>query len=279
MTDATGRSFLSYRRTRIDEARLLIEAQHDVGIPTWQDLSELDEGHTESLLREAIADETTANALCWLTPDIETSAFITRTELPSIMRRIERSDGFFMVPVAAGGLDYGDVTRVAGTYLRLHDLGQWNIRKVAADPISANDAAVVARRVLHRRLREISRRLPPTAPLRMVLNTRKKPAFEPGVALSLDWTHRFDGRMAKPAAAWKQYLLPALEAVAQSCEEQAPRRQIVAGGLCALPAAVALGSAFLATRRLPIAWQQVSPKRPPELWSLATPSEPSGFTA
>ena len=62
MTDATGRSFLSYRRIRIDEARLLIEAQHDVGIPTWQDLTELDEGHTEALLREAIADETTANA-------------------------------------------------------------------------------------------------------------------------------------------------------------------------------------------------------------------------
>ena len=279
MTDVTGRSFLSYRRTRIDEARLLIEAQHDVGIPTWQDLSELDEGHTEVLLREALADETTANALCWLTPDIETSVVITRTELPSIMRRIERSDGFFMVQVAAGGLGYGDVARVVGTYLGLHDLGQWNIRKVTADPISANDAAVVARRVLKRRLREIARQLPPTAPLRMVLNTRKKPAFELGVALSLDWTHRFDGRMAKPAEAWKQYLLPALESVAQACEEQAPGRQIVAEGLCALPAAVALGSAFLATRRLPIAWQQISPKRPPELWSLATPPEPSGFTA
>jgi hypothetical protein len=49
MTDATGRSFLSYRRTRVEEARLLIEAQHDVGIPTWQDLSDLDEGHTEGL--------------------------------------------------------------------------------------------------------------------------------------------------------------------------------------------------------------------------------------
>src|SRR5271169_3836109 len=54
MTDPTGRSFLSYRRTRLDEARLLIEAQHDVGIPTWQDLSELDEGHTDALLRETL---------------------------------------------------------------------------------------------------------------------------------------------------------------------------------------------------------------------------------
>lgn len=46
MTDPTGRSFLSYRRTRLNEARLLIEAQHDVGIPTWQDLTDLAAGHT-----------------------------------------------------------------------------------------------------------------------------------------------------------------------------------------------------------------------------------------
>jgi hypothetical protein len=184
-----------------------------------------------------------------------------------------------MVPVAAGGLDYGDVARVVGTYLGLHDLGQWNIRKVAADPISANDAAIVARLILNRRVRAIAQQLPLTTPLRLVLNTRKKPAFERGVALSLDWTHRFDGRMAKPAEAWQQHLLPALESVAQACAEQAPRRQIVAEGLCALPAAVALGSAFLAPRCVPIAWQQMSPKRPPELWSLSTPPEPSGFTA
>jgi hypothetical protein len=94
MTDPTGRSFLSYRRTRLSEAKLLIEAQHDVGIPTWQDLSELDEGHTDALLRDALAAETTANAVCWLTPDVETSDVITRTELPEILKRIARNDGF-----------------------------------------------------------------------------------------------------------------------------------------------------------------------------------------
>jgi hypothetical protein len=78
MTDPTGRSFLSYRRTRLTEARLLIETQHDVGVPTWQDLSDLNEGHTDELLREALAADTTANAVCWLTPDIEKSDVITR---------------------------------------------------------------------------------------------------------------------------------------------------------------------------------------------------------
>jgi hypothetical protein len=187
MTDPTGSSFLSYRRSRVEEARLLIEAQHDVGIPTWQDLSALEHDHTEQQLLEVLAEETTANALFWITPDVETSPVITRVELPSILRRVERRDGFFLVPVAAGRLDYGDVPRVVGTFTGLHDLGQWNIHKVTADPISATDAAVVARRILSRRLEEIIRQTPAGVPLRIVLNTRKKPAFLPGVALSLDF--------------------------------------------------------------------------------------------
>ncbi|MBV8356118.1 MAG: hypothetical protein JO101_12400, partial [Candidatus Eremiobacteraeota bacterium] len=191
----------------------MIEAQHDVGIPTWQDLSELEEGHTEALLLEALGDESTANALCWLTPDVEASAAITKTELPAIMRRIDRKDGFYMIPVAAGGLDYKDVTRIAGTYLGLHDLGQWNVRRVTSDPISATDAGVVARRVLERRIRAIAEALTPDAPLRLVLNTRKKPALECGVALSIDWTHRFDGRTIKSHGLWRECLLPALETI------------------------------------------------------------------
>lgn len=279
MTDPTGRSFLSYRRTRLDEARLLIEAQHDVGIPTWQDLSDLVEGHTDELLREALAADTTANAVCWLTPDVEKSDIIIRTELPCIVKRIDQNDGFFMVPVAAGGLSYEDVTRVVGTYLGVHDLGQWNLRKVSSDPITAQDAAAVARQILKRRVQVISKSLAEGEPLRLVLNTRKKPAFEPRVALSLDWTHRFEGRLANPPEAWKAHLLPALETIAQNCEQHAPGRRIVAEGLCALPAAVALGSTFLTTRRLSLSWRQISPKRPPEMWSLNEQPEPSGFTA
>jgi hypothetical protein len=279
MTDATGRSFLSYRRTRSNEARLLIEAQHDLGVPTWQDLSELDEGHTDALLREVLATETTANAICWLTPDVEKSDVITRTELPGIMKRVDQNDGFFMVPVAAGGLGYEELTRVVGTYLGVHDLGQWNVRKVPSDPISAEDAAGVAGQVLKRRLQEISKRLPSDEPLRLVLNTRKRPAFEPGVALSLDWTHRLEGRLPKSPEVWKGHLLPALETIAQMCEQHAAGHPIIAEGLCALPAAVALGTTFLATRRLSLGWRQVSQKRSPEVWSLKEQLEPSGFAA
>jgi hypothetical protein len=133
----------------------------------------------------------------------------------------------------------------------VHDLSQWNVRKVPSDPISEKQASGVAGQVLKRRMQEIAKRLQPGEPLHVVLNTRKKRAFEPGVALSIEWTHRFDGRSAKPAEAWEDHLLPALETIAQACEQHAPGHPIIAEGLCALPAAVALGATFLTTRRLP----------------------------
>ncbi|HTZ68272.1 MAG TPA: SAVED domain-containing protein [Roseiarcus sp.] len=276
MTDATGRSFLSYRRSRIAEARLLIEAQHDIGIPTWQDIADLDEEHTDSKLREVLADPIIADAVAWLTPDVASSSTITKTELPGIVRRIDQKDEFFLIPVAAGGLAYGDITRVVGTYLGTHDLGQWNLRKVKADPIGADDAAVVAGYVLKRRMEAVHAQLAAGQPIPLGLYTRKKPPFTPGIALSLDWTHRFGGREALPGA-WSERLLPALEAVAQACERWAPGRRIVAEGLCALPAALALGTAFLSTRRLEIEWAQFHPTRGTQHWSLDAKREASGF--
>ena len=56
MTDPTGRSFLSYKRSRRDEAALLIQAQHDHGIPTWQDVRDLVSVPTEDELRRVLAD-------------------------------------------------------------------------------------------------------------------------------------------------------------------------------------------------------------------------------
>jgi hypothetical protein len=111
----------------------------------------------------------------------------------------------------------------------------------------------------------------------VVINTRKKPAFELGTALALDWTHRFDVRMTRAPSDWHDFLIPALEGVARAVAEHAPGRAIVAEGLCALPAAVAFGAALLATRGLSVAWRQISPNRDPELWSLAATPEPCGF--
>ena len=54
MTDATGKSFLSYRRSRATEATLLIAAQHLYGIPTWQDVTDLESGLTARQIADAL---------------------------------------------------------------------------------------------------------------------------------------------------------------------------------------------------------------------------------
>ena len=77
---------------------MLIMAQHDVGIPTWQDLNNLGEGHTDHQLRAVLNEDRIANAIAYLTHDVVGSAVITRTELPGIVARADRNDGFFRFP-------------------------------------------------------------------------------------------------------------------------------------------------------------------------------------
>jgi hypothetical protein len=98
MTDPTGRSFLSYRRARKDEAALLIAAQHDHGIPTWQDIHNLVSLSTEDEIRRVLADPSTASAVLFVTPEVEDSPIIRNVEVPKIIQRAEGGDSFFVVP-------------------------------------------------------------------------------------------------------------------------------------------------------------------------------------
>ncbi len=255
---------------------MLIMAQHDVGIPTWQDLNNLGEGHTDHQLRAVLNEDRIANAIAYLTHDVVGSAVITRTELPGIVARADRNDGFFLVPVAARGLDYRDVTATVGTYLGTHDLSQWNIAKVLSNPLTHDDAVKIAQRVLRDRLGILHRALPAAEPLRFELHTRSAPAVRPGVALTLDWTHRFAGRQAS-ADTWRDILIPACETAVSACNRYAPGRPLALAGFCALPAAIALGWSLLATRGIASAWEQVSPRRGPQLWSLSAAWAASGY--
>src|SRR5487761_2018478 len=165
-----------------------------LGIPTWHDLRNLDEAHTDATLRDVLDDPFTANALVWFTPEVKDSPTITRTELPQILDREASNDGFFVIPIAAGGLRREDADTVTGDYLGTRNLKHWNLRKVDADPIAAGDAAAIAERVLERRIRAIHRQLPAGEPLRLTLYTREQPVAAPGLALAIDWTPHFAGR-------------------------------------------------------------------------------------
>jgi len=276
MTDATGRSFLSYRRTRASEAALLISAQHDHGIPTWQDQKDLAETPTADELRRILEDRFTANALLWITPDVKDSSMIRKIEVPGILKRVAERDEFFLVPVCAGGIDYKGAADAVDQGLSIDNLEDWNLRKVASDPISAADAADVAGLVLKRRMGMIHRQLEPHLPLELTLHTRTQPAFQPGTALMIDWSQRFSGREAG-AGIWQDTLLPALTQVAIAVRTIAAGRSVVASGLAAIPAATALGVAFLAQAGQKIAWSQYTPGRPEQLWNLEAAREDSGF--
>lgn len=67
-----------------------------------------------------LAEYATANAVAYSTPAVATSTVITRTEPPVITERIDRKDGLFLVPVAAGGADNANLSKIAGAYLGTH---------------------------------------------------------------------------------------------------------------------------------------------------------------
>jgi hypothetical protein len=278
MTDPTGRSFLSYRRSRRDEAALLIQAQHDHGIPTWQDVHNLGSLPTEDELRRVLADPSTASAILFITPEVETSAVIREVEVPKIIQRAAANDGFFVVPVAAGGLEFAKAAEVTSNHLSAQSLADWNMHKVSAVGIAPGNAADLAKRVLVQRIEAIHRYLPQGEVLRVGLFVRRPPPFEPGKALSLDWSARFTDKEATPEM-WRDTLLPALEHIAKAIRQHAPSRAVEAFGLPTLPAAAALGCAFLSTSGLRASWRQIAPGHSDQVWTLTQAKEDSGFKA
>lgn len=278
MTDPTGRSFLSYCRSRADEACLLVVAQHDHGIPTWQDTEDLDEKPTEEELRRVLQNETIANAILWITPEVGDSNYIRAIEAPAILERARAKDSFFVTPCVAGSLGYEEAASKLRSRFTLEDLRHWNMIKVGVDPIGTTEAANIAHRVLRRRLSALHRELPKSEPFRLSLYTRVPPAADNGAALQLDWSRRFNGRHAEPDA-WEEFLLPALSSVVKLLRTQAPGRHIEAGGFCSISAALALGRAFIEPGGLSISWRQRTESSQVEVWSLSDDKMDSGFGA
>ena len=206
MTDPTGRSFLSYRRTHLEEAQLLLATLHERGVPTWQDVANLNEGPLGDNLRAVLRDPFLASGVLWLTQDVPDSVAIRTIEIPELLRRAGQDNAFFVLPVAADGLSYEMAGRIASTAATAEDLRGWDMEKVESTPLSYADASKVARRVIERRLTAICQRLAGVDPLRINLYTRGGVSINSGTALVLDWTHRFNGRVCA-IEDWQQRLL------------------------------------------------------------------------
>lgn len=278
MTDPTGPCFLSYKRERAEEAALLIRALHDVGVPTWQDLSNLADAHIEEELRRVLGSSEISGGLLWATPEVADSIAIRSVEAPLLLSRADRGDAFFCVIAAAGGLERSWVAEVLGPGVALHGPSERLIRKVSEDPLTPHGAATVAEMVLRARAKAIQCALPPGDALQLSLHTRTKGPSGTGPSLALEWQHRFDGREAKPGA-WDDFLLPALQRMGDALGSAAPGRAIEARGRCAIAAATALGCRFVAPSGVKLGWWQETEGRPGQLWSLEIAQEPSELEA
>lgn len=271
-TDPTGRSFVSYRRSRLEEVHRLVQAQHEIGIPTWQDIADLDEVQTEPELRRVLTDPTTANAVLWLTPDVANSATIRNVEAPLIVGRERRSDGFFFVPVAAGGLRHDSAAALVNDQLGVHDLSTWSFRQVQHDPATSEEIRGLAARVLARRLAAVHRLHPVDAPLRLRLTTWQRNTPEPGWAALVDWSHRFQRRHAETGA-WDTVLIPALSTLRETLRARAPGRLVEASGSCSITSGLALGHTFPSLDQIRLSWRQTAPGYPDQIWTLEAPHE------
>ena len=272
---------MSYRRNRLAEVAELVAAKKERGIPTWQDIEDLKTEPTEAEIRNVLATNEIANVLLWVTPDVGQSPMITKVEVPCAVERHKKQDGFFILPVAAGGLSYGEIGALLGSHTGVTDLSNWNIAKVNSDPATSQDISYVSNILLNQRLSNIQNRLPEGEPLRLVINTRVSTGHQPGIALEVDWTHRFSGGQGRTASPhdWQSKLLKALEDIARATQRHANKREVIASGLASLPAVTALGYYFMAPGGIGIAWEQFFPDRSRQLWSLSATREASGHEA
>lgn len=272
-TDATGRNFISYRRSRLDEAARLVRALRVHGVPCWQDVEDLGPHGTEDQVRETLGDPATASALVWITPDVADSAFILGIEAPLIDERARRDDGFFGLLVAAGGLEPEEAGTIFGERLAGADPRWWNIERVVSDPLDAGEAASLARRLARLRLEAVHRRLATGLPLRVGLHAwRPAPARPAGMALQLDWSEAFrDPHFPEPAA-WRDELEPALEWIVTTLATRCPDRTVQVEGKMSLGVAMALGYHLRHTAGVGVvfrhehrgAWSDWSAAAPPE---------------
>jgi hypothetical protein len=233
---------------------------------------------TETALERVLADPATSGSVVLITPEVEKSDVIRKVEAPRIFARAAAADGFFAIPVAAGGLDYGDLARVLGPGLGLTEIAGFNVMKSRADPFDAAFASEVGQRTLRERLGAVNRALGPGEPVTLQVATRAALPKATGFSLRADLTHRFAGRTAEPGA-WESHLLPAFSSIAAEMARTAIGRRLNVSGYPSLAVALALGAALPSLGPVRAAWiqEQVKFGAAAELWSLDGPDKESGF--
>jgi SMODS-associated and fused to various effectors sensor domain len=279
-----GRYFISYRRSRADEVAVVRRALRERGIPTWLDTTDLSLEATPEELQYIIRHPDTTGAIIVVSPEVETSLTIRELEVPEIVRQRQLyGRSFLIAQILTGGLRYSDVTRIYGQQLALDHLAAWNAEKAgdsqgerSADSIQEPDAARFADSVLRTRLHQIADRTQADEPIRIALNTRVAASFDGRSAITMDWSEWLAERLCATDV-WNERLLPALHSVSNAVRMELSARPLIASGLLAIPAAIALGSTFSVTSGLDLRWSQYTVGDVSE-WSLRVPPQHTELT-
>lgn len=277
-TDLTGKCFLSYRRSQLEVMQRLARCLREHGVPTWQDIDNLGSEPTIEALGTALEDSYTGAGLLLLSKDVADSPVILQEEAPRILRRARARDGFRGHLVLSDGVDYGEVKTILNLPGVLEDPSKtWNIIKPPAECSPDQFALHVAERVLHDRLGDLHKLLSPADPVRIRLyaHAQAKAAFEPGVALALDWCDRYRHRHAPPTV-WNDHLAPAVERIKNAVRSRCPGRRVVADGHMTIATGLLLGRAFVETAGIGLSWVQLPSGA---AWSLDASPEDSAMVA
>lgn len=270
-----NRCFISYKRERANDITILAMALRDVGVPVWQDVNNLRHGPTQTELRRVLASDEISSAVLYITPELAASPVVLGLEGPELVRRAGKNRSFSLIPVAAGGLDYGQAAKLfEGQSLGGYDLSQWNMLKVNSDPLSADDARTIAKGVLRERLRAIGENMPAQAPLAIHLYDSRPTAHDATRALTVDWSAHMKGRHVAEGA-MEGAILPAIATLAATIEATPGliRHPLHMSGNLYLPTALALGAEFRAMRRFQLVWRQYTPGVGESDWGLHVPPD------
>jgi|GEM_PF-1303793 len=259
----SGRVFVSYKRERAAEIAAVVDALHDIGVPTWLDTDDLRHAPTEVEIERAVMSA--SGAILYVTPEVARSSFILRAEIGMIFDRYRDGDGFWVLPVAAAGMSVDDVEATLSHAIRADSLRRWNLLLLAGTP---GDAQLVARAAIRARLDAVTEASAAGSPLTLSLSTfRADGASQANV--TMDWTRYYaDGARPSPDD-WTGRLLPSLRDMRDAVERVAGDRTLEADGKLSLSAAFALGSVFQATRGSHLVWRQaLGPGAQAANWSL-----------
>ncbi|SRR5579871_3295755 len=276
MTSPTGKCFISYRRTHLEEISRLVQALNAVGVPTWQDIKNLNNTSTETEIRIVLKDSNTSSAVLFITKDVSESEIIKKVEAKLIVERVAAKNGFFATPVVADKLSYKDAADLFDGSIGAHDLETWNLERLPDAVLDLSSAISLARSILEKRLRTIAKGKTSNDPLKIFFSTRKPVPESNEFDLCIDWNPFFSPDFSGKDT-WETLLLPSLRNIADVIGIYMPNHPIEISGFLSLPIGIALGTVFLEQRGISITWLQSLPNGEKQKWGLAVNEGKSDF--